>query len=70
MMADDAEIDEEIERQLEADARERDYVEEPILNDRELDVNIILLNITGEVSTFIRDRHKEKDHPKCQFLFE
>lgn len=39
MMADDAEIDEEIERQLEADARERDYVEEPLLNDRELDVN-------------------------------
>lgn len=38
MMADDAEIDEEIERQLEADARERDFLEQPLLNDKELDV--------------------------------
>ncbi len=40
MMADDAEIDEEIERQLEADAQDRNYVEQPLLNDKELDVNI------------------------------
>jgi hypothetical protein len=39
MMADDAEIDEEIERQLEADAHERDYLEQPLLDDTELDVN-------------------------------
>ncbi|CAF3704659.1 unnamed protein product [Adineta steineri] len=36
MLADDAEIDEEIERQLEADAHDRDYVEQPLLNDNEL----------------------------------
>jgi hypothetical protein len=39
MMADDAEIDEEIERQLEADARDRDYLQQPLLDDKELDVN-------------------------------
>ncbi len=41
MMADDAEIDEEIERQLEADAHDRDYLEQPLLDDKELDVNNI-----------------------------
>ena len=40
MMADDAEIDEEIERQLEADTHDRDYVEQPLLDDKELDVII------------------------------
>lgn len=39
MMADDAEIDEEIERQLEADAHDRNYVEQPLLDEKELDVN-------------------------------
>jgi hypothetical protein len=39
MMADDAEADEEIERQLEADAHDRDYHEQPLLDDKELDVN-------------------------------
>jgi len=39
MMADDAEADEEIERQLEADAHDRDYREQPLLDDKELDVN-------------------------------
>jgi hypothetical protein len=47
MMADDAEIDEEIERQLEADAHERDYLEQPLLDDKELDVikkNLFFVN--------------------------
>jgi hypothetical protein len=39
MMADDAEIDEEIERQLEADAHDRNYLEQPLLDDKELDVS-------------------------------
>jgi voltage-dependent calcium channel T type alpha-1G len=39
MMADDAEIDEEIERQLEADAQDRNYVEQPLLDDKEFDVS-------------------------------
>ncbi len=39
MMADDAEIDEEIERQLDADAHERDYLEQPLIDDKDLDVN-------------------------------
>jgi len=39
MMADDAEADEEIERQLEADAHDRDYREQPLIDDKELDVN-------------------------------
>ena len=39
MMADDAEIDEEIERQLEADAHDRNYLERPLLDDKELDVS-------------------------------
>ena len=43
MMADDAEIDEEIERQLEADAHDRDYLEQPLLDDKELDVNYKIL---------------------------
>lgn len=38
MMADDAEIDEEIERQLEADARERDFLENPPLDEKDLEV--------------------------------
>lgn len=38
MMADDAEIDEEIERQLEADAQDRNYQEQPLLDDNELEV--------------------------------
>ena len=33
MMADDAEIDEEIERQLDNDAHERDYLTQPLLED-------------------------------------
>ncbi len=45
MMADDAEIDEEIERQLEADAHDRNYLQEPLLDDKELDVSeYFLLN--------------------------
>lgn len=39
MMADDAEIDEEIERQLEADAHDRNYLEQPLLDEKEFDVN-------------------------------
>jgi len=39
MMADDAEIDEEIERQLEADAHDRNYLERPLLDDKDLDVS-------------------------------
>ena len=38
MMADDAEIDEEIERQLEADAQERNYLEEPLIDEKEFEV--------------------------------
>ena len=38
-MADDAEIDEEIERQLEADAHDRDYLEQPLLDEREINVS-------------------------------
>ena len=38
MMADDAEMDEEIERQLEADAHDRDYLEKPLFDEKELDV--------------------------------
>jgi len=37
MMADDAEIDEEIERQLEADAQERNYLEEPLIDEKEFE---------------------------------
>ncbi|CAF0758145.1 unnamed protein product [Adineta ricciae] len=37
MMADDAEIDEEIERQLEADAQDRNYLNQSLLDDKELD---------------------------------
>ena len=40
MMADDAEIDEEIERQLEADAEDRNYLEQPLLDDKELEVRL------------------------------
>ncbi|CAF4164249.1 unnamed protein product, partial [Rotaria magnacalcarata] len=36
MVADDAEIDEEIERQLEADAHERNYIEQQPLDDADL----------------------------------
>ena len=39
MMADDAEIDDEIERQLEADAQERIYYEQPIPDDKDIDVS-------------------------------
>jgi hypothetical protein len=39
MMADDAEIDDEIERQLEADAHDRVYLEQPLLDQQELEVN-------------------------------
>lgn len=39
MMADDAEIDEEIERQLEADAQDRNYLEQPLLDEKELEVS-------------------------------
>ena len=46
-MADDAEIDEEIERQLEADARERDFLEQPLLNDKELDVRRAMLDFSS-----------------------
>ncbi|CAF3603222.1 unnamed protein product [Adineta steineri] len=37
MMADDQEIDEEIERQLEADAHDRNYFEQPLIDDKDLD---------------------------------
>lgn len=53
MMADDAEIDEEIERQLEADARERDYLEEPLLNDRELDVKTRFFRFVSRGQSFV-----------------
>jgi hypothetical protein len=39
MMADDAEIDEEIERQLEAEANDQNYLQQPLLDDNELAVN-------------------------------
>jgi hypothetical protein len=39
MMADDAEIDEEIERQLEADANDRNFLVQPLLDDKEIDVS-------------------------------
>jgi hypothetical protein len=39
MMTDDAEIDEEIERQLEADAQDRNYIVQPLLDDKDLDVS-------------------------------
>ncbi|CAF0780786.1 unnamed protein product [Rotaria sp. Silwood1] len=38
MVADEAEIDEEIERQLEADAHDRNYLEQPLLDDNDLDL--------------------------------
>ena len=38
MLADDAEIDEEIERQLEADAQDRNFLEQPLLDEKDLDV--------------------------------
>ncbi|CAF0755454.1 unnamed protein product [Rotaria sordida] len=38
MVADEAEIDEEIERQLEADAHDRNYLEQPLLDDKDLDL--------------------------------
>ena len=38
-MADDTEIDEEIERQLEADEQARNYIEKPLFDDKELDVS-------------------------------
>ena len=40
MMADDAEIDEEIERQLDADAHDRNYLQQPSLDDKDLDVSL------------------------------
>ncbi len=45
MMADDAEIDEEIERQLEADAHDRNYLEQPLLDDKELDVSDLTFHL-------------------------
>ncbi|CAF4786713.1 unnamed protein product, partial [Rotaria sp. Silwood1] len=36
MMSDDTVIDEEIERQLEVDAHDRDYLEQPLIDDKEL----------------------------------
>jgi hypothetical protein len=45
MMADDAEIDEEIERQLEADAHDRNYLEQPLLDDKELDVSDLTFDL-------------------------
>jgi hypothetical protein len=54
MMADDAEIDEEIERQLEADAHDRNYVEQPLLDDKELQVVI-------NDHTFVQHFHVEID---------
>lgn len=38
MLADDAEIDEEIERQLEADAHDRKFLEQPLIDEKDLDV--------------------------------
>lgn len=43
MMADDAEIDEEIERQLEAEAQDQNYLEQPLLDERELEVSLCCL---------------------------
>lgn len=40
MVADDAEIDEEIERQLEADARERNFLEQPPLDETDMNVSL------------------------------
>lgn len=40
MLADDAEIDEEIERQLEADAQDRNFLEQPLLDEKDLDVKL------------------------------
>jgi hypothetical protein len=51
MMADDAEIDEEIERQLEADAEDRNYYEQPLLDEKDLDVSEYL-------NSLIEKRHK------------
>ena len=47
MLADDAEIDEEIERQLDADAHDRNYLKQPLLEDeRDLDVSrLVFFNI-------------------------
>ncbi|UJR33723.1 hypothetical protein I4U23_021150 [Adineta vaga] len=54
MMADDAEIDEEIERQLEADAHDRNYLDQPLLDDKELDFlndsNIQFFPLTKQLS--------------------
>lgn len=49
MLADDAEIDEEIERQLDADAHDRNYLKQPLLEDeRDLDVSrLVFFNISS-----------------------
>ena len=49
MMADDAEIDEEIERQLEADAQDRNYLEQPLLDDNELEVRRLDWSLTVRI---------------------
>jgi len=48
-MADDAEIDEEIERQLEAEAHEREFCEQPLLDEKELEVNQNKLNLISNL---------------------
>ncbi|CAF3794842.1 unnamed protein product [Rotaria sp. Silwood1] len=54
MMSDDTEIDEEIERQLEADAHDRDYLEQPLIDDKKLDFlndnNINYFPLTKQLS--------------------
>ncbi|CAF3677485.1 unnamed protein product [Rotaria sp. Silwood1] len=54
MMSDDTEIDEEIERQLEADAQDRDYLEQPLIDDKEFDFlndnNIKYFPLTKQLS--------------------
>ncbi|CAF0857877.1 unnamed protein product, partial [Rotaria sordida] len=54
MMSDDTEMDEEIERQLEADAQDRDYLEQPLIDDKEFhflnDNNISYFPLTKQLS--------------------
>ena len=45
MMSDDTDMDEEIERQMEADVHDTNYIEQSLLNDKELDVSDLFPNI-------------------------
>ncbi|CAF3987357.1 unnamed protein product [Rotaria sp. Silwood1] len=42
MISDDTKIDKEIERQLEVDTHDRDYLEQPLIDDKELDEYIFI----------------------------